>query len=276
MKQTALRYKYLYVLVVVALLIFLHQIKVLKPLETLVINMLKPGLSTGYEVSQTAEDWYEEASSDVDWQAKAKELEAANVTLTMTNAQLEYVKQENVTLRQYVNFFENSQYDWLLARVISQQADTNSNLENSKLLINKGSRHGLVNGLLVVEAPGMIIGRLTKVTKDWSEVALVTDPACRLAISLQPNSQVMGVAQGDAGLTIKLNFIPQTVNLNVNDLVVTSGLETNVPPALVLGRVSQVERDSNELWQSALVEPSAKLDNLSIVSVILPQTVTNQ
>jgi len=122
----------------------------------------------------------------------------------------------------------------------------------------------------------MIIGRLTKVTKDWSEVALITDPSCRLAISLQPNSQVMGVAQGDAGLTIKLNFIPQTVNLNVNDLVVTSGLEENVPPALVLGRVSQIDRDSNELWQSALVEPAVKLDNLSIVSVILPQTVTSQ
>jgi len=276
MKQTARRYKYFYLLAVVALFIFLHQIKVLNPLETLLINILKPGLSTGYQASQATANWYEGATSDIDWQTKAKELESANVALTMTNAQLEYVKQENVTLRQYVNFFENSQYDWLLARVISQQADINNRLENSKLLINKGSRHGLINGLLVVEAQGMVIGRLTKVTKDWSEVALITDPSCRLAISLQPNSQVMGVAQGDAGLTIKLNFIPQTVNLNVNDLVVTSGLEENVPPALVLGRVSQIDRDSNELWQSALVEPAVKLDNLSIVSVILPQTVTSQ
>ena len=71
-------------------------------------------------------------------------------------------------------------------------------------------------------------------------------------------------------LTVNMVFISQTEKIEIGNIVVASGLEKNIPRGLVIGRVSKVEKESNELWQSAVIEPIANLDELIIISVLLP------
>jgi rod shape-determining protein MreC len=80
----------------------------------------------------------------------------------------------------------------------------------------------------------------------------------------------MGITEGDLGLTIKMNFIPQSDTINLDDTVITSGLGGNIPRGLVIGKVSQVNNRSNEIWQDVSIEPLINLNSLTIVSVLIP------
>ena len=64
--------------------------------------------------------------------------------------------------------------------------------------------------------------------------------------------------------------IPQSEKVSLDDIVITSGLGENIPRGLVVGKVILVNSESNEIWQSATIEPLANFDNLTLVSVILP------
>jgi len=157
-----------------------------------------------------------------------------------------------------------------LADVVAREVVEQSASQRNKLIINRGFKDGLRENLAVVNSLGLVVGRLTRVKESLSEVSLLVDPACRLAVSVQSENGVSGLADGESGLTVKISFIPQTVKVAVDQLVVTAGLENDVPGGLVIGRVSQVDQASNELWQEAVVEPAADLDNLKIVAVIVP------
>ena len=67
-----------------------------------------------------------------------------------------------------------------------------------------------------------------------------------------------------------MDFIPQSVNLEIDDLVITSGLEGSIPRGLQVGKIFEINKESNELWQSAFVDPLSNLNNIFIVSVIIP------
>jgi cell shape-determining protein MreC len=90
------------------------------------------------------------------------------------------------------------------------------------------------------------------------------------AVQGQNDQKTSGVVEGDLGLTIKMDFIPQAEKIKVDDIVVTSGLEKNIPRGLVIGKIIQVNSDSNEIWQKATVESLMNLEDLTIVSILPP------
>ncbi|HTX86704.1 MAG TPA: rod shape-determining protein MreC, partial [Candidatus Nanoarchaeia archaeon] len=82
--------------------------------------------------------------------------------------------------------------------------------------------------------------------------------------------RTIGVTDGNLGLTINMDYIPQMEQINLGDLAVTSGLEPNIPRGLLIGQVAKVDKGSNDIWQSANIQPAADLNNLTIVSVLIP------
>jgi len=260
---------------IIGLLLFFHWLGWLAPLENGLTRLLRPSLNLAQQTSSQANQFYNQGLDKQDLLKLAQSLEAENKQLLMANAQLSYLKEENEILRQHLRFFENNNFNYLLARVMIKQLPLNKSGEISQILIDRGSQQGLITGLAVLDSQGLIIGRVGQVKKYSAEVSLLTDNHCRLAVTIQQTNRVMGIAQGQAGLTVSLDFIPQTENIAVNDLVVTSGLEANLPAGLLLGRVSQVDKASNELWQQAIIKPLGQLSNLSLVSVLLPANINS-
>lgn len=265
--------KFLLVIVAVALLIFFHLTGILEPIENILVSVVKPTTNLSHSLGAGLNEVYDQNTDKRDLLSLLQTKEEENKSLILANAQLQYLKEENELLRQYHNFYEQTNFDYLLARVIVENLVNNDPAEHTKIIINKGSYDGLIPGLLALDQSGMIIGRLTKVDKNKSIISLITSPDCKLAIAIQYGGQIMGVAQGDAGLTVKINFIPQTEAVRIGDSVVTSGLEENLPAGMILGKIEQINRESNELWQNAVVRPMSDLDNLIIVSILLPQSI---
>lgn len=262
--------KYIWLIAVVGLLVFLHAIKILTPVESFVTGILRPMLSGFYSVSSSVRTTYNEQTSKRDLLAHINQLEDQANKLTVENAKLKNLEEENQILRQHLKFFAKSEQNYILGNIISRGSLDNPVSQGNTVTINKGAKDGLLPGLPVVSSRGIIVGKIISVKSNLSEVYLITNQACKLAATMQNQDKTSGTVNGELGLIVKMEFIPQTEEIKVGDTIVTSGLEQNIPRGLVIGKVIQVNKESNELWQSAVIEPLVDLDELVIVSVLLP------
>ncbi|OIO08747.1 rod shape-determining protein MreC [Candidatus Falkowbacteria bacterium CG_4_9_14_3_um_filter_36_9] len=261
--------KYIIISAVIGLLIFLHIIKILTPIENITVRLFNPILGSLYKISSNLRNTYKEQTNKRDMAKLAEGLEEKIEELTVQNAKLKVIEEENQILREILKFSKRTDASFLLSHIVSQEA-TNEVSKSRTIIIDKGASDGLRKGQGVITGNGILVGKIISVKDNLSEVCLITDSSCKLAAMVQNQDKTSGIGEGDSGLTIKINFIPQTEIINIGDTVVTSGLDNNIPRGLVIGKVSKVNKENNELWQNAVIQPLINLDNLIIVSVILP------
>jgi rod shape-determining protein MreC len=135
------------------------------------------------------------------------------------------------------------------------------------VIINRGSNDGILRGMPVVTNQGLI-GRVEAVIADAARVQLITDPASSVNVRLQSaetEASLVGSVTGD----VTLELIPQDINIQPGDLVLTSGLGGGYPPDLIIGQVVNVRSRDFDLFQQATVQPVVDFNRLEIVLVIV-------
>ncbi len=252
------------------LIFFLHFIKVLTPLENLAISAAKPLAGFFYGSGSKIRNSYEESKKNKDVSSRIEFLEKEVVRLTVLNANFKELEQDNNKLRAQLNFLSANKYTSVLANVISQNLVFDIREGDQDIVIDKGSRDGIKEDVGVVDENGVIIGKVSEVRDHLSKICLTTNRNCKLAATIQNQDRTMGITEGDLGLTIKMNYIPQSEKINNNDVVITSGLGGNIPRGLVVGKVSQINNRSNEIWQDVNIEPLFNINTLTIVTVLIP------
>ena len=157
-----------------------------------------------------------------------------------------------------------------MSNVISRGEAIETSSRGESIIIDKGSRDGVSPGLAIVNGQGIIIGKVAEVKENISQVNLTNNSKCKLAATILNQEKTSGIAEGELGLTIKMKFIPQESEVAVGDIIVTSGLEQAIPRGLVIGKVTQVEKENNDIWQLATIESLVNTQDLVIVSVLIP------
>jgi len=84
--------------------------------------------------------------------------------------------------------------------------------------------------------------------------------------------RVEGLVSGKHGLVMFFDYILKNQKISVGDLVVTSGLEKNIPFGLLIGRVEKITTQSDDLFQKAILSPLISFDNLRILTVLVSQS----
>jgi rod shape-determining protein MreC len=84
----------------------------------------------------------------------------------------------------------------------------------------------------------------------------------------QPESRATGVVRGRNDALLLLQYVAQQAPLETGDLLITSGLGGVFPPGVPVGTVVQVRKRDQDLFQEALVEPTARLGQLERVYVL--------
>lgn len=189
---------------------------------------------------------------------------------TVDQAQLQLLVEENAKLREQLDFLNNNHYRALSANIVSRQNLFDAADNAQDIILDKGGKDGVRNGLGVINESGVIIGKVVEVKDHSARACLTTSAGCQLAAAILNGAKTIGLSEGELGLTIKMNYIPQMENIKPEDIVITSGLGDSIPRGLVIGRVAQVNNQSNEIWQDVTIEPLAALHNLTVVSVVLP------
>lgn len=132
--------------------------------------------------------------------------------------------------------------------------------------IDQGSDGGLQQGMPVVTERGLI-GRIGEVYATVARVQLITDPESVVNVRLQ-TSRADGVLRARVNGELWIDLIDQSASVTPGELVLTSGLGGAFPADIPLGQVVTVRRRDFELFQQAVIQGSADLDNLEIVLVI--------
>ena len=185
--------------------------------------------------------------------------------LRIENAKLRTLVAENEALKSALDYRERATDRLVVSRVISE---TDNDVLHG-LIIDRGSADGLQVGQPVIVGDGLLVGKIFSVRQQSATVMLLSDSRSRLAVTLQNGTDTMGVLEGDRGLAMRVNLIPQTEPVTPGNVVVTSGLEPQVRRGLVVGTVDKVESATQDPFQSAVVEPFDQAAHLTYVQVIV-------
>ncbi len=198
----------------------------------------------------------------VDAQKRNLELEQENLELHSQLQQVEEISLQNERLRKLLAFVDDLDRPALPAQVIGEDG---SNWART-IIIDKGTRAGLYSGLAVVSAQG-VVGRIMKTAPDSSRVLLITDASSALAALIQ-RTRTRGVARG-LGAKLSIEYALRDSDIQIGDLLVTSGMGGVFPKGLPLGLVESVEKDQYGLFQQVTATPTTDFSHLEEVMVIV-------
>ena len=201
--------------------------------------------------------------------AQSNEAEARRALALQSEraSQADTLAQENARLRAILDLRQVTQTPARAAEVLYDAADPYTR----KLVIDQGLTHGIEAGSPVIDEHG-VLGQVTQVQVFTSEITLVIDRD--LAIPVQ-NSRTgaRSVAFGDAsahGGGLELRFMAANSDVQVGDLLTTSGVDGVYPPGLQVAKVERIERRADSAFARIYCLPAAQVTSARYVLVLAP------
>ena len=201
--------------------------------------------------------------------AENKRLKEQVDELTIENTLLQQDKYELNTLRElYKLDAQYEQYEKVGARIIAWDG---GNWYNS-FTIDKGSRDGIQIDMNVMSGSGLV-GRVISVAPNWSKVmAIIDDNSNMSGMTLSTSDNL--IVEGDLelmseGIIRFKNLIDKEDKVVEGDKIVTSSISGKYLPGILIGYVSTIGRDSNNLTKSGTMTPAVDFAHLEEVLVIL-------
>ena len=181
-------------------------------------------------------------------------------------ALLQDIQLENRRLREALEFEEKLEQPVLLAHVVAHDASS----DYFGLRIDKGSVDGVKEGLGVV-SPAGVVGRILQVTKHYSIVQTLIDPASNIDVVIQ-RSRSRGILSGQSKqLQCKIKYLDRLEDVMVNDVVVSTDFGSIFPNGLVVGYVNVVIPTTTGILQTVLVKSAVDIFRLEEVSIVFPR-----
>ena len=184
------------------------------------------------------------------------------IQLKLMNSKLENYRNENIELKKMLNFKES--YSKLSLKPANKVNHSYSSIFS--IIINIGSLDGIDKNLAVLDMSGLI-GKTISVGKNGSKVQLITDK--NFAVSVKVGSEMhLSVFKPMYGKLGYLERVLKSLELNVGDIVYTSGVSEIYPSDLPVAKIVSLKNNPDKLYQDVIVEILADIDNLNYVFVI--------
>lgn len=194
-------------------------------------------------------------------------LRSENVELKVENAKLQSqadsaaeIEKENEILREQVGI--EMMEDWTIVKVRILGLDEDGMAEH--VVIDGGREDEITNGDVVVLGD-MMVGKVQKVSKSTSLVRLVTNQDSNI-IAIDQRTRAKGLVRGSLdGLVME--DVLENEELKDDDIVVSWA--DDIPPGLVIGRISKVEDVPTSSTKRAFIETGINAEELSYVFVVV-------
>lgn len=168
----------------------------------------------------------------------------------------------NNMLRKLLDFRERFDQPMLAARIVGKDPS----LWFRTVIVDRGSNDGVIKGMPVVNGEG-IVGQIFAVSPNYSKVLLAIAPSSAIDVLIQ-KSRVRGILKGTGSLTLKLDYVLKTVDVQEGDHVVTAGYGGLFPTGMPVGVVSKVVRKRRGMFLDIEVTPEVDFLTLEKVLVI--------
>lgn len=136
--------------------------------------------------------------------------------------------------------------------------------------IDKGTSDG-VEANMVLVAPEGLVGKVLESGATYAKGQSILDSRSSVpAMSLR--TEDLGVVKGEYSLMsdglCKMEYIDAEAEIMVGDEIVTSHLSDIYPPGLTIGKVKEIQTDTNGLTKYAIIEPAVDLKHLDTLLVL--------
>lgn len=221
------------------------------------------GLENLRKMSVTLFSYLEEPFSNIRKYQQALKtntyLREQNVLLQDELSRLRSADQENKRLRQLLEFGRESSLNLFPVQVVGKELNQVSNY----LTIDAGTEQGIESGMPMVAAEGLA-GKVILTDRKYSQVMPFFNTLFKVSAKLQ-RSNAYGIVSWDENSIeeLQLNHIPQTVNVDTGEVVVTSGYSNQFPPDIPIGKVIRAEPQKGKDTQKIFLSPFVDLHGIS-------------
>lgn len=260
------------VLIILLLVIFRITLKEDRKLNK-VESLLKDGFTYTEKIIITPFNFIKEKITSYN---KLKDIEKDNDILETSIDRIDSMEAENIELRRQLNALKEelnidyalADYEYLNATVISR----NIGYWHNKITIDKGTYNGVEKDMVVINSKGLI-GKVIKSSTFTSDIRLITTSDTNNKISVH-------ISNGSNNLyglinsydynnnVLELEGISNTKDVNIGDLVYTSGLGGIFPSGILIGKVTEITTDSYDLAKIIKVSPSVDFTDINYVSIL--------
>ena len=203
-----------------------------------------------------------------------KQLKAENEALVTENTNLQQDKYELQRLQElYELDSKYDQYEKTGARIIARDSGNWYHC----FVINKGEEDGLELNMNVIAGSGLV-GRITSIGPGWAKVDSIINDSSNVTGSVLSTSDNL-IVSGDLTLyergVIRFSRLSDPDNeVSVGDKVVTSNISDIYLPGILIGYITELQTDSNNLTKSGTITPAVDFEDLDTVLVILEKKKT--
>ncbi len=204
----------------------------------------------------TTRSWVEESfATRRALQEDNARLHAQHLLLQARLQKFDALEAENVRLRDLLDSSFKVGDRVLIAELISVDLDP----YRHQVVLNKGSRQDVFVGQPLVDASG-VMGQIVQVTPFTSTAMLITDLAHATPVQVNRNG-LRSIAVGTGSLQeLSLPHIPNSADIQVGDLLVTSGLGGRFPPGYPVAQVMAITIDPGHAFAQVTARPLSHLD----------------
>ena len=183
------------------------------------------------------------------------QLRADVILLDQQVQQMAALTTENLRLRQLLNGSKRIANEVELAELIGVNPDPFQH----QIILCKGNEDGVYIGQPVLDAQG-VLGQVVETSHYTCRVMMITDARHAIPVEVTRNG-LRAIALGKGSLDeLELEHVPDTADIRVGDLLVSSGLGGRFPYGYPVAKVISVVRDPGRPFSIVKAVPAAKLD----------------
>jgi len=186
---------------------------------------------------------------------KNREFEARHLENRVQLQKLDIIEKENARLRSLLSATPKIPERLLISEIINVDVDPYRQL----VLLNKGSSSDVYQGQPVIDALG-IFGQIVHVGPLSSTAILITDASHAMPVQIDRTglrANVFGTGKIDQ---LELRYMTNNVDIQVGDMLISSGLGGTFPPNYPVATITKVERTAGEPFATIEAQPLAQLE----------------
>lgn len=191
-------------------------------------------------------------------------LQSKMILLEKELSEMESIQGENERLRALLKFSETHHAHFMTARVIGADPDA----QFMSLMIDKGRLDGVTMQMSAAASHGLV-GRIGKLYNNQAIVLLISDPNYVADVMIQRTRQRAVLVGGGKKIHLghglylsRLEYLSQDSDIQVGDIVITSGLDGVHRRELPIGSIGKITADDHGIFKEADVLPFEDLHRL--------------
>lgn len=130
---------------------------------------------------------------------------------------------------------------------------------SQRVVINRGENQGLRLGSPIANDMG-ILGQVVRLYDNSAEVSLLEDRDFAVPVLVARNGLRAAVVGSGRGQLLQLRYLPVASDLEVGDILLTSGVDGVYPPGFAVAVITKIERNLDQNSANVFCNPIAEVN----------------